>query len=252
MREITDDDELTELTGGDLLCSWTAQGFDADHRAWATDDGHAVAVAGPALATRDRLAVHGSLAAATSLVGLALEEVGPTFRPIGDRELIRQLAGMIELSHGRSLSVGGSFGWMDRDTPLADDVSPAHWLDQDADDEITEFLATAAPRSEAKPGDAGVERWAGIRDEHDQLLAVAALGWSAPSVGYLCGVATRPDAHGNGLAEQVCRLVAGEAIRTHGAIGLMVDDDNAAAIAVYRRLGLTYRPLLAARVEDHL
>lgn len=47
-------------------------------------------------------------------------------------------------------------------------------------------------------------------------------------------------------------MVADEAITTRGAVGLMVEDDNQAAIAVYRKLGLSHRPLAAAFVQDQL
>lgn len=212
MRELSDLEEIDELAGDDLLCRWAAQRLNGDGRAWATDDGRAVAVAAPRLATRDRLVVHGSRAAATALVGLALAEVGPTFRPIGDRELIGAIAEMIELPGGRSLTTVADFGWMERTEPLADEVSAARWLsDSDADD-IAALLDVAAARSDARPGDPDVDGWAGIRttgddrpgDDHDdhgddrggdqgRLVAVAALAWSAPTVGYLCGVAVHPD-----------------------------------------------------------
>lgn len=252
VRELTDADELSELTDGDLLCALVAQGFDGTGRAWATDDGNAVAVACPALAGRDRIAVHGSVAAAAGLIGLVLEEVGPSFRPIGDRDLIHKLAAMIELSEGRSLQTSSEFGWMERRDPLTDTTTAAHELHSSDESEIAELLAIAAPTSDAQPGDPDVDRWAGIRDDHGRLAAVAALAWSAPTVGYLCGVATHPDARGRGLARQVCTWVADDAITTRGAVGLMVDDDNAAATALYRSLGLSYRPISAAFVQDRI
>ncbi|SDT28017.1 GNAT family N-acetyltransferase [Microlunatus soli] len=252
MRELTDTDEFVELIDGDLLCALVAQGFTGASRAWASDDGRAIAASCPDLARRDRLAVHGSIAAAVGLVGLVLEEVGPSFRPIGDRRLIHSLADMIELTSGQSLRTSSEFGWMERREPLPDNTTAAHWLRQSEENEIGDLLALAAPTSDAQPGDPGVDGWAGIRDDHGRLVAVAALAWSAPTVGYLCGVATHPDARGRGLARQVCTLVAGDAIVTRGAVGLMVDDDNTAAIGLYRSLGLSYRPISAAYVHNGL
>lgn len=252
MRELTDLDELADVAGDDLLCCWAGQRLITDGRAWATDDGRAVVVAAPGLATRDRLAVHGSMSGCAGLVGLALAEVGPSFRPIGDRQLIHQIVGMIELPGGRSLETVAEFGWMERHKPLDDAVSPAHWLDDSDLDDIAALLGVAAPHSDARPGDPDVDGWAGIRDDDGRLITVAALAWSAPSVGYLCGVATHPEARGQGLATQVCRLVADEAITTRGSVALMVDDDNPAAVAVYRHLGLSYRQLSAAHVQDRI
>ena len=263
VREITDLDELSELTGGDLLCVWAAQDLGGsrpspgthDHRArtnraWATDDGAAVVVAGPDLATKDRLAVSGRLAAAASLLPLVLEEVGTDYRPFGDRQLIHGLADMIELADARSLRVAGEFGWMDRAEPLDDEVSDAHWLAAEDEDDIAEVLAAGNPGSYAQPGDAAVDRWAGVRDDHGRLIAVAALAWSSPRVGFIAGVTVRPDVRGNGLSARVCRLVAGEAIRERGAVALMVDDPNPAAVRTYDKLGFSYRQVAAAAVSD--
>lgn len=256
MREVSDLEELGQLTGDNLLCEWTAQGFTARPagaaRAWATDDGRAVAVACPELATKDRIAICGSPAGATGLIGLVLEEVGPTFRPIGDRTLIRKITEMVELPDGNSLQVKAPFGWMDRRRPLDHAATDAHWLDDDQADEIADLLDRAHADSDARPGDAEVERWAGIRDDHGRLVATAGLGWSAPNVGYLVGVAVDPDHRGQGLGEQVCRLVADAAITERGAIGLMVDDDNTSARRLYEKLGLEYHPVLSSYVKTGL
>ena len=79
-----------------------------------------------------------------------------------------------------------------------------------------------------------------------ELLSIAADAWSAPEVGFLAGVATRSVARGKGLSRQVCGFVTAELVKRHGRAALMVDRDNAAAIAVYRRLGYTYRSVAAA------
>lgn len=253
MREVSDLEDLNRLSGDNLLCEWTAQGFaerpGGVARAWATDDGRAIAVACPALATKDRIAVCGELAAATGLIGLVLEEVGPTFRPIGDPTLIRRMAEMIELPEGNSLEVKAPFGWMDRREPLEHAPSAAQWLSDDRIAEINDLLDRAHAQSDARPTDPEIERWAGILDDHGRLIATAGLGWSAPTVGYLVGVAVDPDHQGQGLGEQVCRLVADAAITERGAVGLMVDDDNPAARRVYEKLGLEYHPVLASYVK---
>lgn len=254
MRSVTDLDELGRLTGGNLLCEWTAQGFAerpaGAAQAWATDDGDAVAVACPGLATKDRIAICGSPAAAIGLIGLVLEEVGLSFRPIGDPRLITKIIEMVELPQGYGLRLRAAFGWMDRRRPLDDRVSDAQWLGDGETDRIAELLDSAHADSDARPTDPDVERWAGIRDDHGRLLAVAGLGWSAPTVGYLVGVAVHPDHRGEGLGERVCRLVADTAITERGAVGLMVDENNPAARRVYEKLGLDYHSVLAAYAKE--
>jgi len=253
VRDVSDLEDLRDLTDGDLLCEWTAQGFAQRSagaaRAWATDDGAAVAVACPGLATRDRIAVHGTVAAAAGLIGLVLDEVGDSFRPIGDPALIRRLTAMVELPDGSGLEIGSPFGWMDRRDPLDHTSSRARWLGAEHVAEIDELLDRAHAHSDARPSDPAIESWAGIRDDQGRLVATAGLGWSAPTVGYLVGVAVDPGSRGQGLGEQVCRLVADAAITERGAVGLMIDEDNTGARRLYAKLGLHYRPVLAARVR---
>ncbi len=77
MREIHDPGELAGLCGGDTLCVWAAQGLAGSGRAWAGESGRAVAVAGPGLSARDRLAVYGPPAEAVTLVRSLLPGSGP-------------------------------------------------------------------------------------------------------------------------------------------------------------------------------
>jgi ribosomal protein S18 acetylase RimI-like enzyme len=249
MREITDGATLAAACGGDTLCAWAAQGLAGGSRAWLSDDGQALAVAGPGLATRDRLAVRGEAGAAAALVRAVLAEVGPTYRPQGDGPLIEAVASRLP-----GLALRGSFGWMDatRAAPgppgMAGMAGMAGWLPDAELPMVAEFLAAAYPAAYAKPGIAGVERWAGVRGSDGQLAAVGALAWSAPAVGFIAGMAVAPEARGRGLGRPVGRLLLAEALRRHPAVALMVDDGNAAARALYRRLGLRYRQLGVAAV----
>ena len=218
---------------------WAAQGFGPGVRAWC--DGDAVAVASPDLSRRDRLAVAGPVDAVGRLAAKVLAEVGPSFRPFGDEQLIRGL-----LDRVPGLQFGAAFGWMDTRT-----VHPSDgvvWLDDDSG--LEELLTLASPSSYAWPGRSGVRRWAGVTGERGELLSIAADAWSAPEVGFLAGVATHPVARGKGLSRQVCGFVTAELVQRHGCAGLMVDGGNAAAIKVYERLGYTYRRVAAASVRS--
>ncbi|MCF2531008.1 GNAT family N-acetyltransferase [Yinghuangia soli] len=234
--------DVAELTGGDGLCMWAAQ---AGARAWAAEDGSAVAVAGPSLACRDRLAVHGDPAALVALVSAVLDEVGPTYRPLGEPETIRLLADRIP-----ALAVAGTFGWMERgaEGPVAPRGDRARWLAPHADAEIADLVEAGFPDSHARPGTPGVTRWAGIRDARGSLAAVAADAWSAPDVALLSGVTVRPEARGTGLGAAVCAFVVAELLDAHGRVALMVESDNAPARRTYEALGLRFRPLAAAAV----
>ena len=262
MIEIDDHEELVALSGADTLCLWAAQGLDGRSRAWRSMDGRAIAVAGPGLSSRDRLAVRGPAAAMVALADAVLAEVGPSYRPLGARELIGTLVDALP-----QLVPVATFGWMHRRRPaalasifvtagrlpaaaagrLADPA--AGWLPGAALPEVEALLAAGFPSSYARPGVAGVERWAGVRDDTGRLAAVAALGWCAPTVGLLAGVAVHPGARGQGLGRKVCAFVLADALDRHGAAALMVEDWNDPALRMYRDLGLRYQALAAAAVS---
>lgn len=242
MRVIEDHDELVAVCGGDTLCRWAAQGGRA--RAWARDGGRGLAVAAAGLSRRDRIAVHGAADAVVPLVRDVLHVVGPTYRPLGDPELIAALVDRVP-----GLVAGKAFGWMETTTaPRLPETTGAQWLAAGDLDEATALLESVFPDSNAMPGVPGVECWAGIRDETGRLVATAALAWSAPAVGLLAGVGVHPDARGRGLGRAICAFVLGAALRRHGAAALMVDEWNHSAIRLYESLGMRYRPLLAAYV----
>ncbi|WP_030911352.1 GNAT family N-acetyltransferase [Streptosporangium amethystogenes] len=245
--------EVAAACGGDPLVLWGAQGMARGVRAWAL--GEAVAVACPDLNRRDRLTVCGEPEQVAALAQWALERVGPSYRVVGSRALVGQVAAC-----SPGLRLLGAFEWMDthRLSPVLSPVLSAgpgrarrraRWLDPKEDDEVSALLAAAAPSSWAAPGVAGVRRWAGVRDEDGVLVAVAADAWSCPQVGFVAGVATAARRRGAGYGEAVCRLALGDLLTAHGRVALMVDTANHTALALYGRLGLRLRPLAAAALD---
>ena len=106
MREIQTPADLIRASGGDPLIVWAAQGFGPGVRAWY--DGDAVAVASPDLSKRDRLAVVRARGTAARLAAGVLAEVGPSFRPFGSEELVRELADRVP-----GMQFAAAFGWME-------------------------------------------------------------------------------------------------------------------------------------------
>jgi ribosomal protein S18 acetylase RimI-like enzyme len=216
---------------------WCGQGqLGGRVRAWSAGD--AVVVVSPQLSMHDRLAVHGPADEVAPLVEYVLAEINPSLRAFGDEELIRELVERVP-----RLDFAASFGWMH--TAVApSEVTTAAWLESDAG--VEELLTEASPESYAWPGRHGVLRWAGMTGENGELLSIAADAWSAPEIGFLAGVATKPSARGQGLSRQVCAFATAELVKRYGQSGLMVHGYNEAAISVYRKLGYTYRKVAAA------
>ena len=245
VQEIGTHEELVARCGADTLCLWAARGLDGRSRAWRSADGRAVAVAAPGLSTRDRLAVRGPAGAAVALAGEVLDEVGPSYRPVGDRDLIGALVTGIA-----SLALAGTFGWMYRRRPAVLPPAPptAGWLPAAALPEVAVLLETSFPNSRAKPAVTGAERWAGLRDATGRLVATGTLAWSTPVVGLISGVAVHPQARGQGLGRDICAFLLSEALRRHQAAALMVEEWNRTAQRIYRDLGLHYQAVSAAAV----
>jgi hypothetical protein len=234
VRELLTTAELVRVSAGDPMIVWAGQGLRGGVRAWY--DGDAVAVASPQLSKRDRLAVSGPVDAVARLVNEVYAEVGTSFRPFGDEQLIRDLADRVP-----GMKFSAAFGWMDtRTAPTHQTHAPAQphaqsapqtarsgglvsgggpaWLDDDAG--VEALLAEAAPASYAWPGHPAVRRWAAATGDGGELLSVAADAWSAPEVGFLAGVATRRVARGKGLSRQVCAFVTTQLVAQHGRAGI--------------------------------
>ncbi|WP_236570087.1 GNAT family N-acetyltransferase [Streptomyces mexicanus] len=229
--------------------------------------GTATAVASPALSGRDRIAVAGRPADAVPLVREVLAEVGPTYRPFGDAELIDALIREID-----GLEPGGApFHWMETRTA----PEPVHapglrlgWLDAGGERQAQTLFDRFFPGSYAQPGRPGVRRWAGVyaterpdgAGEGDgeragdgdadggggRLLAVAADAWSAAGCGLLAGVVAHPRARGRGLGAAVSAFVIDALVRRYGRAALMVDADNTPAVRAYERAGMRARLFGAA------
>lgn len=258
MEELAGLSEIEQAAAGHRQLIWAAQGQDGGSpgpgvRAWR--HGEACAVASPNR-QQDRLMVQGDSAYAAVLVRRVLEEVGPSYRLLGEAalidELVRRLPGLVPVHQ---------FFWMETTmettSPSGAATAGVRWLDAREEKEAASLFDRFFPDSYAQPGRAGVRRWAGVVGvvgEEDgsvgaEPLAVAADAWSAAGCGFMGGVITHPSARGRGLARAVSAHVLDDLVRRHGRAALMVLTGNAPAIATYERLGMTKHRFAAAHMR---
>jgi GNAT superfamily N-acetyltransferase len=240
------DRQLWSLVGDDPLRRWVAQDGAPATRAWCSADRTAAAIARPGLAQRDRVLVLGRKSAAVGLLSDVLPLLGPTYRPFGDRHLIDHVLG-----HVPGLERRGEFRWMwcSAGHRLPGDARPppVTWAEPGDAEAIAALLARNFPDSYAQPGRAGVQRWAKI-DLGGRIVATGAWAWSGSTVGMISGIAVDAGLRGTGLGRAIASFLVHEALRTFGTAGLLADEDNLPAVALYRSIGLRSIPLLAARV----
>lgn len=108
------------------------------------------------------------------------------------------------------------------------------------------MLSEGSPTAWVQADDPAARRWAATGPAGART-SVAALAHCADDVAFLGGVATLPQHRGQGLSTAVCAALRDVGRVQHGTVALMVHAANAPAIAVYRRLGFRYRPVVAAQ-----
>lgn len=215
----------------DPLIRWAAQALSSGGAAW--EHRGAVAVHAPSLTRRRRLVLSGPLEGVASL--LAAHGRGANLRPLMERTLAQEVASLMPTPWTEDKP----FGWMDR-TGTLEPPPDARWLS--TTDGVEPLLRAANPESWAWPGEPGVRRWAGVH-ANDALVATAAEAWSSTDVGFMMGVAVHPSHTGQGLGRRVCQFVTSSLLSLYGTCALFVENYNAPAIALYRKLGFAYRDL---------
>ncbi len=200
------------------------------------------------------------LGAVASELAAMVTEAAPELRPGGltvPRQLAvpvyRELRSWLQPADpgGPIEGIGWDWMWTDRRPSAefgqraAQSVTRAglagDWLDAgDAGtrSEVQALLDATSPRHSAKPGDARVRRWYGLRGPGGQLVACAAWYESVPGIPLLASVAVRAGHRGRGLGGALMVSIS-EAAFEAGCPAVTVDlyADNDQARRLYRRLG---------------
>ncbi|MGW4895157.1 GNAT family N-acetyltransferase [Kitasatospora sp. NPDC004240] len=200
------------------------------------------------LAGLDWLAVRGPVAEVAALIRTLRPAPAPGCLLVGEPALVGRLAARMGLAEPEPLVLMVTDGPPPPGRAGGEDA--AHWLPAGRLAEVDALLDVAFPTSLARPGGAGVRRWAGIRAGGDgPLIAVSAEAWSRPDLGFVGGVAVHPGHRGHGHAAEVCGFVLRELLAEHGRAALFVDGRNGPAVALYRSLGMWGHPLAMVSVR---
>ncbi|MGH3472983.1 MAG: GNAT family N-acetyltransferase [Nocardioidaceae bacterium] len=134
------------------------------------------------------------------------------------------------------LRVRGRWDYMVAEVAPA--VAPEHQVVRiDAGSEVDALLDLANPDAHARPGDADIAYWLGVRDQAG-LACVGALAVTANGGAHLRAISTRPQARGRGLGSAVSAELTRRGLNEISPqVTLGVYSDNAGAIRVYERLG---------------
>lgn len=219
------------------LVRWAAQTVPGRGRRLDSDG--ACLVVAPDLNQRDRIVISGTPERVQPLVEAAVA-AHPDHYVLGEAALVRGLAGLTEVAE---------FGWMDLlPTDPVPPVGTSGFILDPTEDDVAALLAVANPTAWVQADEPAARRWVATGFP-GALTSVGALAHCAVDVAFLGGVATLPERRGQGLSTAVCGALRDVGRAEHGTVALMVDRANAPAIAVYRRLGFRYRPVVAARIS---
>ena len=147
----------------------------------------------------------------------------------------------------REVSDLSHWEWMWTDSPPAAPVGVA-WLTRAYAPAVADLLAHS-PLAHARPGDASVRGWAGIRLV-GRLVAAGALCVTASGTPHLRGIVTHPDHRGRGLGAAVTASLTLRGLESSPVVTLGMYSDNDGARRIYHRLGYrTSHRWLSSRVR---
>ncbi|MFF4880420.1 GNAT family N-acetyltransferase [Micromonospora sp. NPDC000668] len=129
------------------------------------------------------------------------------------------------------------FHWTDTPPPAQADEQRVVRLAEADHPALEALIDEAFPSTTARPGDAEVVDWYGIR-AGGRLVACGA-DRSRGDIGFLAGLTVAPDQRGRGLGAALTAGMTRALLARYDTVGLGVYTDNLGAARLYRRLGFT-------------
>lgn len=128
----------------------------------------------------------------------------------------------------------------------APDIAPVQLAAADADEALE--LATATEPGPFRAGTLGMGRYFGLRSEDGRLMAMTGERMRLGQLTEVSAVCTWPEFRGRGLAKALVSYVSALIVAEGRMPFLHVKAENAAAIALYEKLGFAVRKQLAFTV----
>lgn len=145
------------------------------------------------------------------------------------------LGGLLAEVHGR-------WEWMcTAVTVAAEPVAGLVDIGEDSREEVLTLLQEHNPGTDGQPFARPGQRWVGVREGDDGLLAAGCCEVERSGAPVLAGITVAPAARGRGLARAVTAELTRAAVTEHGWCTLGMYSNNGRARGIYRSLGYEVR-----------
>ncbi len=226
--------ELGDVAGGVPFVRW-GLGLGSVERAWAAAPGGPVAFERYRRAYGTSLTVVGDPGGAGQLASRLAPHLDVASVTLPRAAVVPDNAAFGPPARG----VGWEWMWTDAEpAPVPGEECVVELSAAAVRDEVATFLDEHSPRHSAEPDDERAAAWLGVRGADGGLLACVALYELVAGVGLMASLAVAAPARGHGLGLAIAAAATRRMLRERPPVATVdLYSDNAAARALYRRLG---------------